>query len=297
MEKDLTMTQDKDPDHDTMHGKVCLVTGATAGIGLATAHALAQKGAVVYIVGRSLDKCAATVYQIQTETGNQAVEYLLADLSSQEQIRVLAAQFQSQVQRLDVLVNNAGAFFLRRQQSVDGIEMTFALNHLSYFLLTNLLLDTLKASASARIINVSSNSHYGSRINFEDLQGQRRYWGNAAYGQSKLANVLFTYELARRLGDSQVTANALHPGFVATNIGSNNGWLARLFLWFAHRKALTPEQGARTSVYLASSPQVAQVTGKFFVKCKQVESDPASYDQETARRVWVISAELTNLTD
>ena len=288
------MSQGINSIHDTMHGKICLVTGATAGIGLATARALAQKGAVVYIVGRSLDKCAATVSQIRTETDNQAVEYLLADLSSQEQIRALAIQFQSRQQRLDVLVNNAGAFFLWRQESVDGIEMTFALNHLSYFLLTNLLLDTIKASAPARIVNVSSNSHYGARINFEDLQGKRRYWGNTAYGQSKLANVLFTYELALRLGDSQVTSNALHPGFVATNIGSNNGWLARLFLWFAHRKALTPDQGARTSVYLASSPQVVQVTGKFFVKCKLVDSDPVSYNQETARRLWKISSELTN---
>jgi NAD(P)-dependent dehydrogenase (short-subunit alcohol dehydrogenase family) len=278
-----------------MHGKTCLVTGATAGIGVVTAQALTQMGATVIVHGRSREKCITTVNRIREATGNDSVEYLLADLSSQAQIRALVDQFHQRYDRLDVLVNNAGGAYVWRQESADGIEMTFALNHLNYFLLTHLLLDTIKASAPARIVNVSSNSHYGASINFDDLEGKRRYWWNTAYGQSKLANVLFTYELARRLEGSGVTTNALHPGFVATDIGKNNGALARLFLWFVHRRALTPEQGARTNIYLASSPDVAQVTGKYFVKEKPVDSDPASYDQGTARRLWDVSAEMTGL--
>lgn len=281
--------------NSSMHGKTCMITGATAGIGEVTAQAMAQMGANVIVVGRSQEKCVASVSLIKEKTGNTSVEYLLADLSSQAQIRELVAQFHNRHDRLDVLVNNAGGAFVRRQESIDGIEMTFALNHLNYFLLTNLLLDTIKASAPARIVNVSSNSHYGASINLDELEGKRKYWWNDAYGQSKLANVLFTYELARRLEGTSVTANALNPGFVATEIGKNNGVLVRLFLWVARRRALTPEEGARTSVYLASSPQVAEVSGKFFVKEKQVESDPASYDVEAARRLWEVSAEMTEL--
>lgn len=281
--------------NSTLHGKTCLITGATAGIGVITAQSLAQMGAEVIVVGRSREKCIATVERIKENTGNNSVEYMLADLSSQAQIRTLVEEFQDQHDRLDVLVNNAGGFFLWRWESVDGIEMTFALNHLNYFLLTNLLLETLRASAPSRVVNVSSNSHYGARINFDDIEGKHRYRGWQAYGQSKLANVLFTYELARRLEGSGVTCNALHPGFVATDIGRNNGWYARLFLWFAHRRALTPEQGARTSIYLATSPEVAGVYGKYFVKCKQVESDPASYDVETAHRLWDVSVEMVGI--
>jgi NAD(P)-dependent dehydrogenase (short-subunit alcohol dehydrogenase family) len=284
-----------DSSSTTMQGKICLVTGATAGIGVVTAQALAQMGATVIVHGRSQEKCIATVNHIRAATSSESVDYLLADLSSQAQIRAFVAQFHQRYNRLDVLVNNAGGAYVWRQESVDGIEMTFALNHLNYFLLTNLLLDTIKASAPARIVNVSSNSHYEASINFDDLEGKRRYWWNTAYGQSKLANVLFTYELARRLEGSNVTTNALHPGFVATNIGKNNGALARLFLWFVHRTALSPEEGARTSIYLATSPEVAQVTGKYFVKERPVESDPASNDLNTARRLWEISAEMTGL--
>jgi len=194
-----------------------------------------------------------------------------------------------------VLVNNAGAFFLRRQESADGVEMTFALNHLNYFLLTYLLLDRLKASAPARIVNVASDSHRGALINFNDLQGKRGYNGFQAYGQSKLANVLFTYELARRLEGAQVTANALHPGFVATNIGKNNGLLARLVMPIAQLNAIRPEEGARTGVYLASSPDVEGVSGTYFTREKPVQSDPASYDLQAARQLWEISAEMTGL--
>ena len=279
----------------SMHGKICMVTGATAGIGEVTAQALARMGADVILVGRSQQKCADTVTRIKEKTGNSSVECLLADLSSQAQIRELVAQFHNRYDRLDVLVNNAGGAFIWRQESVDGIEMTFALNHLNYFLLTNLLLDTIKNSSPARIVNVSSNSHYGANINFEDLEGKRKYWWNTAYGQSKLANVMFTYELARRLEGTKVTVNALNPGFVATDIGKNNGWYTRLVLWFLRLWALTPQEGARTNVYLASSHEVEGVTGKYFFKEKQVESDPASYDLEAARRLWEVSAEMVGI--
>jgi NAD(P)-dependent dehydrogenase (short-subunit alcohol dehydrogenase family) len=283
------------PSNTSMQGKTCMITGATAGIGEVTAQALAQMSAKVILVGRSQGKCVDTVSRIKEKTGTSSVEYLLADLTSQAQIRTLAGEFQKQHDRLDVLVNNAGGAFVWRQESVDGIEMTFALNHLNYFLLTNLLLDTIKASAPARIVNVSSNSHYGASINFDDLEGKRKYWWNTAYGQSKLANVLFTYELARRLEGTSVTTNALHPGFVATEIGRNNGALVRLLLWIVHHKALTPQEGARTNIYLASSPEVSDVTGKYYDKERQVKSDPASYDLDTARRLWEVSAEMVGI--
>ena len=280
-----------------MRDTICLVTGATSGVGLVTAQALAQQGATVLVVARNPERGAATVKRMAQDTGNPNIDLLLADLSSQAQIRQLAAAVQRRCTRLDVLVNNAGALFTRRRLSADGLEMTLALNHLGYFLLTNLLLDRLKASASARIVNVASNAHRGGRINFADLQGQRRYGGWRAYCQSKLANLLFTYELARRLGNTGVTANAVHPGFVATGFGRNNpgafAWLIRI----AQCAALSPEQGATTLIYLASSPEVQGVTGTYFVKKRAVPSSKASYDQAAARRLWDISADLTSLTD
>ncbi len=247
------------------------------------------------MVGRSEERCQNTVAHIQRETGNFHVDYLLADLSVQAQVRQLAADFKARYKRLDVLVNDAGAIFLRRQVSADGIEMNFALNHLAYFLLTNLLLDTLKASAPARVVNVASNSHRNSHLDFENLQLKRGYNPMRAYGRSKLANLYFTYELARRLDGTGVTVNAMHPGFVHTNMAANNGWLVRLFLPLIHRNSLTPEQGARTAVYLASSPDVETVTGKYFVREREVASDPVSYDEAAARRLWEVSEEMTGL--
>jgi NAD(P)-dependent dehydrogenase (short-subunit alcohol dehydrogenase family) len=278
-----------------MQGKVCLVTGATSGIGAVTAHALARQGATVVVVARQAERGTATVRHIMQQTGQANVALLLADLSAQAQVRQLAAAFQRRFDRLDVLLNNAGALFTKRLLSADGLEMTLALNHLGYFLLTHLLLDTLKASAPARIVNVASNAHHQGQINFADLQGEHRYGGWRAYCQSKLANILFTYELARRLHGTDVTANAVHPGFVATGFGHNNqGVLARL-IRLAQLTALSPEQGAETLIYLASSSEVAGVTGKYFVKKRPVQSSRASYNQAVAQRLWHISAQLTGL--
>ena len=279
-----------------MRGKLCMVTGATSGIGMVTSQVLAQAGAEVIVVGRNKEKSEATVDRIRQQTGNPTVEYMLADLSSQAAIRQLAETFKRQHERLDVLVNNAGAFFLWRQQSVDGIEMTFALNHMGYFLLTNLLLDKLKASAPARVINVSSGSHRGERINFNHLQGKRFYNGFRAYGESKLANIYFTYELARRLEGTGVTVNAMHPGFVATNIGTNNGWIVRAIRPLMDLFALSAEEGADTINYLAVSKEVENITGKYFIKRKAVSSSPISYDESLARRLWQVSMKLTGLS-
>ncbi len=278
-----------------MQGKVCLVTGAASGIGAITAPALAQQGAAVILVDRDSEQGAITVDQIKQQTGNPAVEFMWADLSAQKEIRQLAQQFRSRYQRLDVLVNNAGAIFPQRQETVDRLEMTFALNYLAYFLLTNLLLDTIKASAPARIINVSSRSHARAQINFDDLQSRSDYHGLQAYAHSKLAIMLFTYELARRLEGTGVTVNALHPGVVATNFGRNSDGVTGLVMRLFRFAFISPEQGAQTSIYLATSSEVEGVTGKYFVKCKAVPSSPASYDIATASRLWQVSAAHTNL--
>lgn len=279
-----------------MQGKICLITGATGGIGVETALGLAKQGAQVIIAGRSAEKIAAAARRIEAESG-AAVQTLTADLSSQAEVRRLAAEFSQRWDRLDVLVNNAGAIFVNRRETVDGLEMTFALNHLNYFLLTHLLLDCLKAAGSARIVNVSSGAHLGGKINFDDLQLQRGYSSWKAYSQSKLANVLFTYELARKLAGSGITANALHPGFVATNFGRSNGGLFNPLFRLTQVFAITPEAGARTSIYLASSPEVAGVTGKYFDRCRPVRSSPLSYNEETARRLWQVSLQLTGLQE
>ncbi len=278
-----------------MDGKVCLVTGATSGIGLATAQALARLGATVIVVGRNPAKCGATIIRIKEQTGSQAVDYLVADLSSQNEIRRLAEEFKKRYQRLDVLVNNAGGVFFKRRESADGIELTFALNHLGYFLLTNLLLDVLKASAPSRIVNVSSGMHARYTLDFDDLQGKKRYGGLRAYGLSKLCNVLFTYELARRLDGTGVTANTMTPGMVRTGLGSHEGGLISLGWRLAGLFAQTPEQGAQTVIYLASSPEVEGVTGKYFYRLKPVPSSAQSYDEAAARRLWQVSAHMVGM--
>lgn len=280
-----------------MNGKICMVTGATSGIGEVTALALAQMGAAVIVVGRSAEKSAATVNHIKQQTGNPAVEFMLADLSSLKEIHQLALQFKSCYPHLHVLVNNAGALFTTRQQNVDGIEMTFALNHLNYFLLTNLLLDRLKSSAPARIVNVAASAHlFARRMNFDDLQGQGRYGGWQAYAQSKLCNLLFTYELARRLEGTHISVNALHPGIVATRFGHNNQGLMGRLLRLSNLFAINPERGAQTIIYLAASPTVEGVTGKYFVSKREVQSSAASYDLAAAQRLWQVSMEMTGLS-
>ncbi|MBN2007702.1 MAG: SDR family oxidoreductase [Anaerolineae bacterium] len=296
-----------------MNGKVCLITGAASGIGAVTAQALAQQGATVVLVDRDAEKCEAMAGRIRQQMGN--AEFIRADLSSQQEIRQLAQQFKSRYQRLDVLVNNAGAMFPERRESVDGIEMTFALNYLAYFLLTNLLLDVLKAGAPARIVNTSSRAHARARMNFDDLQSRVNYVGIRAYEKSKLAIVLFTYELARRLAGTGVTVNALHPGVVATNFSTRNpGMVGSIMRWMAKQYAtdtgktanpivrllqpvlLSPEQGAQTIIYLATSPEVEGMTGKYFVKCKAVPSAPPSYDSAAARRLWGMSEKFTGIS-
>ncbi len=275
-------------------GRVCLVTGATSGVGKATALALAQKGATLVLVGRDPVKGEATVAEIRAATGNKDIELLLADLSSQASIRQLAEAFQSERARLDVLVNCAGAFFRDRAVTIDGLEMTFALNHLAYFLLTTLLLDVLVASAPARVVNVTSGAQSMGRIEFEDLQGERRYRGQAAYNQSKLANVLFTYELTRRLEGTRVTANCVHPGVVRTNFGRQNQPLAwRLMIPVMAPFFRSPERGAQTVVYLASASEVEGVSGKYFHDLKPKRSSKHSYDRDLGARLWQVSEELT----
>jgi retinol dehydrogenase 12 len=278
-----------------MHGKICLVTGATSGIGLVTAQVLAQQGATLIIVARNAERGAATASRIRQETGNPDVELMVADLSVQAQVQRLASEIQQRIVRLDVLVNNAGAFFTRRQLSQDGIEMTFALNHLAYFLLSNLLFDSLKAAHSARIVNVSSEAHRRAHLDFADLQGERHYTGWRAYARSKLANILFTYELARRLTGTSIVTNALHPGFVATNFGRNNRGIAATFIRILQLAAISPQEGAQTIIYLAGSPLVKGITGQYFIKQQVVRSSQVSYDAPAAERLWQISAEMTRL--
>ncbi|HEY8283186.1 MAG TPA: SDR family oxidoreductase [Chloroflexota bacterium] len=278
-----------------MNEKTCLVTGGTSGIGYEIALGLARQGARVAIVGRNRDKGAAAARAITDRGGNPRVEFLPADLTSQASVRELAATVTARYDRLDVLINNAGSLFMKRLVTVDGIEMTFALDHLAYFLLTNLLLPMLRDSAPARIVNTSSGAHSRGRIHFDDLQGERKYGGWRAYSQAKLANILFTYELSRRLEGSGVTANCFHPGFVATDFAQNNGGLMALMVRLGHPFAVKVDEGAKTGVYLASSQAVEHTTGQYFVKEKPRKSNARSYDPAVAARLWEVSAKLTGL--
>jgi NAD(P)-dependent dehydrogenase (short-subunit alcohol dehydrogenase family) len=273
----------------TMQGKTCLITGATSGIGKETALGLARRGAHVAIVGRDADRTRAAAEWIRREAGAAQVAFLLADLSSQADVRRLAREFRDKYSRLDVLVNNAGAIFARRETTADRFERTWALNHLSYFLLTQELLELLKASAPARIVNVASTMHTSGVIDFGDLQGEKSYRGIRAYSQSKLANVLFTYALARRLEGTGVTANCLHPGGVATTFGQNTPGALKLLLRLARPFLITPEQGAATSIHLASSPDVEGASGRYFAKCRPARSSTASHDQALQERLWALS--------
>ena len=290
------MQQDRGEMNDEMRGRICLITGATSGIGLVTARELAACGATVAMVGRNETKTRAAVEAIRQQTGNAEVDYLLADLSSQAAVRGVADAFQRRYGALHVLVNNAGAVFMRRQETADGLELTFALNHLAPFLLTNLLLDTLRANTPARVVTVGSMAHRGAHIPFDDLQQTKgRYSAFGVYGQTKLANIMFTYALARRLEGSGITANTLHPGFVGSNFARNNGPVMNAAMSLARPFAINVEKGAATSIYLASSPEVASVSGQYFYKCKPIRSSQASYDVAAQERLWQVSEQLTGL--
>jgi retinol dehydrogenase-14 len=278
-----------------MTGRTVLVTGATSGIGRATALGLATMGARLAITGRDRERTDAAAREIRAAGGGQ-VDVFVGDLSSQSAVRQLAAEVLLQLPRIDVLVNNAGGYWDTRHITADGYEGTFALNHLAPFLLTNVLLDRLRLGAPARVVTVASGAHTMGRIDFDDLQGKRSYSGSRAYNQSKLANVLFTYELARRLQGTGVTANALHPGVVRTGFGAEDpGVVQRLFVPLMRPFMKTPAQGAVTSIYLASAPDLGQVTGRYFADRKPKQSSKASYDEAVAARLWQVSADLVGL--
>lgn len=290
-----------------LDGKVCMVTGATSGIGAVTARELARLGGTVVLVSRHATRCRREVRRIERAVGGARVEALAADLSSQDEIRQVVERFSRRHERLDILVNNAGSLFAKRQVSRDGIEMTFALNHLCPFMLTLLLMPQLLASPSARVVNVSSSAHAGWDLDFANLQGERSYDRIETYRRAKLATILFTYELARRLEGTRVTANALHPGIVATNLGTDRGWVqgwlrvkVRNFLRVRMKEwvkltMITPEEGARTSIYLASSREVEGASGRFFEDCREARSSDASYDRATAAELWRVSEDLVKV--
>ena len=275
-----------------MTGKTVVVTGGTGGIGRATARGLAAMGAHVAITGRDVERTKDAAHEIGA-IGARPVDTFVADLSSQSQVRRLAEELLQRLPQIDVLVNNVGGYWNTRHVTVDGLEHTFAVNHLAPFLLTNLLLERMKESAPARVVTVSSQAHPLGQIDFDDLQGQRSYSGGRAYNQSKLANVLFTYELARRLHPSTATANALHPGVVRTSFGADDpAGIQRWFVPLVRPFMKTPARGAATSIHVASAPDLAQVTGRYFANSKPKKSSKTSYDEALAAQLWQVSANL-----
>ncbi len=282
-----------------MTGKRVIVTGATSGIGEEAAVELAKMGAAVTLISRSADKLAATAARIRDEVSSAAVDTIQADLSEIAQIRAAAAECLTRHDRLDVLLNNAGGLFTGRRESADGIEYTMALNHINYFVLTNDLLPLLKQTAEqygeARIVNVSSDAHR-TGMKWDDIQFENSYSALNAYGQSKAMNVLHTYELARRLAGTGVTANAVHPGLVATNFGRNNGCLFAVLGSLLQPFAKSAEDGAATSVYAAADPALKGVTGKYYADKTERETIPETYDKDNGSRLWALSEELTGMT-
>ncbi len=272
-----------------------MITGANSGIGKATALGLAKLGATVVMVCRDRERGESALKEISQRSRNTSISLLVADLASQKSIRQLAKEFTDTHPKLYVLINNAGVFLTKRILTEDNIETTFAVNHLAPFLLTNLLLDTLKASAPSRIVTVSSDAHQGAQINFDDLQGEKHFSGFDAYHQSKLANILFTYTLAKRLNGTKLTANCLHPGAIRTNLGHQNSILFHTGYRFVSLFFSSPAKGSQTVTYLASSSDVEGVTGKYFVKKKERKSSPESYDEAAAKRLWQISVKLTGI--
>jgi NAD(P)-dependent dehydrogenase (short-subunit alcohol dehydrogenase family) len=272
--------------------KICLITGGTSGIGAAAARQLASLGLKVVIVGRNEGKCVRLVKDIRSTEKNADINYLLADLSSQNEIRRLVNEFNDRYRKLDILINNAGAIYSKRLVSPDGLEMTFALNHMSYFLLTSLLIDRLKDGKSSRIIVVSSAAHEQAKIDFEDLQLEYNYNRVMAYARTKLENLLFTYELARRLDGTLITVNAIHPGVVATSFGSNNSWIKTKLRNLLMPKILSPDNTAKAIVFLAISPEIEGITGRYFYDCRAIRSSNDSYNIKDAEKLWEISEKL-----
>ncbi len=273
-----------------MKNKTAVITGGNDGIGYQTSLELARRGAHVIIVCRNEQKAKNAVQQIKSATGNEHIRYVLADLANQQSIRKAAAEIRSKVDVLDVLINNAGGTFGSFELTADGLEKTIATNHFAYFLLTGLLLDLVKKSPYARIVNVSSGSHYNGKIDFESFTKNNGYNVLKAYAQSKIANVLFTFELAERLKKTQVTVNCLHPGFVKTRIGSKSGhFAASLWILLTKISGMSLEQGAATSVYLATSPEVQGITGKYFTKCKAKEPKADACDAALRKKLWEVS--------
>lgn len=279
---------------DNMTGRIVLITGANSGIGLATANHLAALGAEVLLVCRDVSRGQSALRTVTSVAKSAQPKLLLADLSQQTSIRRLAQDVRTAVERVDVLINNAGAVFSQRELTPDGIEKTFATNHLASFLLTGLLMSHLRRSKSARIVNVASRVH-ANALDFDNLQCERAYSAMKAYRQSKLENILFTYELARRLGTG-ISANCLAPGLVASNFGHNAGGLISLMpkVLAMVGLAISPEDGAKTSIFLASDPAVEGVSGRYFYKCQETQSKPVSYRDEVARQLWKVSARMVH---
>lgn len=279
-----------------MKDKVVVITGASSGIGLATARELARQGSEVVMICRDAKRAEAARKDVAAVASGPQPRVLLADLSAQGEVRKLADAINRSCTQIDVLINNAGALFSRRQLTVDGIEMTFAVNHLAPFLLTNLLLDKICAAPAGRIVTVGSES-YSSTLDFDNLQSEKKHHFITAYFRSKLENILFTFELGRRLAETRVTANCLSPGPTKTRIGSNMDGLPALFPLFIRSFPFfaTPEKGAQTSVYLASSPDVAGVTGRFFFRRRELRTKPVTHDVDVARRLWRVSEDFCQL--
>jgi NAD(P)-dependent dehydrogenase (short-subunit alcohol dehydrogenase family) len=278
-----------------MQGKVCVITGATSGIGLVAAGRLAVMGARLVLVGRDPARGEAALAALRAQAPAVTASILYADLSRLAEMDRVAGEIAALEPRIDLLINNAGAMFQERGVTADGLERTFALNHMSYFVLSNRLRDRLVAAAPSRIVNTASGAHHGQALDFTDLQSERGYRGLKVYGRSKLANILFTREMARRLAGTGVTVNCLHPGFVATRIGENNNLVFRAGLAIAKLFALSPQKGAETIVYLASSPEVAKVSGGYFTQSRPATPSAAAQDDATARRLWDESARLAKM--
>lgn len=277
-----------------MHGKTVLITGANQGIGKAAAEALGSMGAKLILVCRNAEKAKLAIADIE-KAGAKDVELLIADMRSQADIRRVASEVEARHDRLDVLLNNAGVLVTKRRETVDGIEETFATNHLGYFLLTNLLLDLLKKSAPARVVSVSSEAHRGAKMSWDDPQLRQGWSSFRAYGQSKLCNIYFTRELARRLEGTRVTANCLHPGVVASGFGHTDGGFVGGVFSVIKPFLITPEKGARTQVWLASAPEVEGVTGKYFDKCKEAKPSKVALEAGAPERLWAMSVEMSGL--